>query len=228
MRGRFAPVLAGATLGDRLLAGAGAAAGIVLAALVTHAALGPAATAALVAPIGASAVLVFAVPASPLAQPWPVIGGNLISALVGVAITRVVPVPFLAAGLAVGLAILAMSLARCLHPPGGAAALLAVIGGPAVAAAGWRFALVPVGADAVLLVLAGLAFHRLSGHAYPHRPSAPDPHPEDLEAALADLGETFDIAPADLAALIARVEDARRRRVAAAARLRQGRREGEG
>ena len=140
------------------------------------------------------------------------------------------PVPHLAAGLAVALAILVMSLARCLHPPGGAAALIAVIGGPAVTAAGWRFAIVPVGVDAVLLVAAGLAFHRLSGHAYPHRAAAlpAEPHPEDLDAALAEMGETFDIARDDLAALITRVEHARRRRVAAAARLRQGRRKGDG
>ncbi|MEG8058719.1 HPP family protein [Sphingomonas sp. 22L2VL55-3] len=73
----------------------------------------------LVAPIGASAVLIFAVPASPLAQPWSVVGGNIISALVGVTAARFVPIPYLAAGVAVGGAILVMSLLRCLHPPAG-------------------------------------------------------------------------------------------------------------
>jgi len=88
---------------------------------------------------------------------------------------------------------------------------------------------VPVAADAVLLVLAGLAFHRLSGHAWPHRPipTAAEPHPADLDAALAAEGETFDIARDDLAVLVARVEQARRARLAAAARLRQSRRKGE-
>jgi CBS domain-containing membrane protein len=227
MRTLFTPILAGATFRDRLLACIGAVAGIALTSLVTVAALGPAAVPLLVAPIGASAVLVFAVPASPLAQPWPVVGGNILSALVGVAVARLVPVPHLAAGLAVGLAILAMSLARCLHPPGGAAALTAVIGGPAIAAAGWSFAIVPVGVNAALLAIAGILFHRVSGHAYPHRPAPPEPHPEDLDAALAAEGETFDIARDDLAALIARVEAARRARVAAAAALRHRRRKGE-
>ena len=83
----------------------------------------------IVAPMGASAVLVFAVPASPLAQPWPVVGGNAISALVGVVVARVVADPVIAVGLAVSLAIAAMSLTRSLHPPGGAAALTAASAG---------------------------------------------------------------------------------------------------
>jgi len=216
-------ILAGASWRDRLAAGLGALAGIAATVLVLRLVEPwlPAGLprAALVAPIGASAVLVFAVPASPLAQPWPVIGGNALSALVGVAVARMVPDPAIAAGVAVGAAILVMSLTRCLHPPGGAAALLVVIGGPPVAAAGVAFAAVPVALDAALLVLAGLAFHRLSGHAYPHRappPAAPDhPHPDDLDRALADLGETFDVAREDLEALLLRVrhhETARRAR----------------
>ncbi len=124
--------------------------------------------------------------------------------------------PALASGLAVGGAILAMSLLRCLHPPGGAAALTAVIGGPAVTAAGWMFPVLPVGINAVILTAAGMLFHLLSRHSYPHRsismvagPTAPGgdtiPHPEDLDAALADLGETFDIGREDLNLLLERV-----------------------
>lgn len=171
----------------------------------------------LVAPMGASAVLVFAVPASPLAQPWPVVAGNVISALVGVLAAHWVPIPHLAVGLAVGGAILAMSLLRCLHPPGGAAALTAVIGGPAVFGAGYGFAFVPVGINALILVAMGLAYHRLSGHSYPHRsrPVAGHrlvaselgmPHPQDIDLALADLGETFDVSREDLNLLFRRVE----------------------
>tara|TARA_R110000868_G_scaffold409835_1_gene696210 strand:+ start:1341 stop:1697 length:357 start_codon:yes stop_codon:yes gene_type:complete len=76
----------------------------------------------IVAPLGASAVLVFAVPSSPLAQPWAVVGGNTISTLIGVWAFNLFPDITLAAGVAVGGAILVMSLLRCLHPPGGAAA----------------------------------------------------------------------------------------------------------
>jgi CBS domain-containing membrane protein len=120
----FVPILAGATLRDRLLACLGALVGIALTSFVCATVLhGWAPLPLLVAPIGASAVLVFAVPASPLAQPWSVLGGNVVSALVGVIAAMFISTPWLAVGIAVAGAILAMSLLRCLHPPGGAAAL---------------------------------------------------------------------------------------------------------
>ncbi|WP_294351908.1 HPP family protein [uncultured Sphingomonas sp.] len=203
----FKPILAGATLHDRMIAAAGALAGIALTAAICTALLPHSLSLLLVAPMGASAVLVFAVPASPLAQPWPVIGGNLLSALVGIAVARVVSEPALAAGCAVGGAIAVMSLTRSLHPPGGAASLLAVLGGSAVQAQGWTFAFVPVAANAVVLAAAGVLFHRLSGHSYPHRsvpaaghvtPALGVPHPEDIDRALEDLGETFDVSREDL------------------------------
>ena len=125
----------------------------------------------IVAPMGASAVLLFAVPASPLAQPWSIIGGNTVSALVGISVGRLVHEPMAATGIAVGLAIVAMSMTRCLHPPGGAAALTAIIGGPSVTAAGFTFALVPVCINAILLVLVGIAFHKFSRQLLPHVPA---------------------------------------------------------
>jgi CBS domain-containing membrane protein len=206
----FVPLLAGASLRDRVLASLGAVIGIGLTALLSAWTLKAGGyLPILVAPIGASAVLLFAVPSSPLAQPWSIVGGNTISALVGVAAVRLVPDPALAAAVAVGGAILAMSICRCLHPPGGAAALTAVIGGPVVMAAGWRFPFVPVAFNSLLLVAGGWAFHRFSGHSYPHR-SAPavEPllHREDIDRALEDVGETFDIAREDLDDLLSRAE----------------------
>jgi len=202
--------LPGATPRDRLVACLGAGLGV---AAAGAAGLMLPGAAWLVAPMGASAALVFAVPASPLAQPWPVIGGNALSALVGVAVASLVPWPLAAAGSAVALAILVMSLTRSLHPPGGAAALTvvlsgpAVLGGPAVAAWGWGLPML-VGVNAAALAAAGVAFHRLSGHGYPHRPApAPPPspfEPADLDAALADLGEAVDVAREDLDLLLAR------------------------
>ena len=108
----------------------GATIAIASSALVTHLLLGTdsADMPWLVAPLGASAVLVFAVPASPLAQPWPVIGGTLLSALIGLALGLYTGSPVIAASLVVGLSIAAMGLSRCLHPPGGAAALLCALG----------------------------------------------------------------------------------------------------
>lgn len=218
----FVPVLAGATLRDRLMACCGALIGIGLTGLLCAIGYGRGFDMPLlVAPMGASAVLLFAVPASPLAQPWSIIGGNTISALVGVAVARLIHEPVLATGIAVALAIGAMSLTRCLHPPGGAAALTAVLGGPSVASTGFLFALVPVGLNCVVLVGFGWLFHKFSRHAYPHR-SSPivQTHgtsdlpaqlrvgfrTEDVDAALADLGETFDIDRGDLDHLLRRVE----------------------
>lgn len=220
----FRPILAGASLRDRLIASAGAVAGIPITYLLSAALVrSNASVPLLVAPMGASAVLVFAVPASPLAQPWPVVGGNVISVLVGVTAARLAPTMPLAAGLAVGGAIAAMSLLRCLHPPGGAAALIAVIGGPAVASAGYGFALEPVGINAAVLTAAGLLFHRVSGHSYSHGPvprsgkgvlaAEKAMHRQDIDAALAESGEAFDISREDLDALLVRAEEhaARRR-----------------
>jgi CBS domain-containing membrane protein len=225
----FSPILAGASLRDRIVACAGALLGVAATGAVAHA-FAPAAGGLplLIAPIGASAVLLFAVPASPLAQPWSIVGGNMVSAAVGLAVAHLVPQPGLAAGLAVAAAILAMSLLRCLHPPGGAVALSAVIGGPAVLAAGALFPFVPVAANSLLLVLTGWLFHRISGHSYPHRASAPAgavvaPAPdllaEDIDRALHDLGETLDVSREDLELLLRQAEvHAARRRDALATR----------
>lgn len=199
---------------ERLVAVAGAIIGIVTTGLLCGVLAGSgAAHPLLVAPMGASAVLLFAVPASPLAQPWSVLGGNVLSALVGIAVALAVPNTTVAAGLGVGLAIAIMSLARCLHPPGGAVALSAVLGGAAGSAHPFMFALYPVGLNSLLLILAGLAFHRMSGHTYPHRvkltesthgtqDSAPLSRsgvmPKDIDAALEGFGDTLDINRDDL------------------------------
>lgn len=183
----------------------------------------------LLAPMGASAVLLFAVPASPLAQPWSVIGGNGISALVGVICLKLVPDPLLAAPLAVSLAIGAMSLARCLHPPGGAMALTAVIGGPAIAQAGMSFVLVPVAINSLVLLGAAWLFNNATHHRYPHRiaPPAPLPHgttdplPQDrvgfttadLDAVLAQYDELLDVSLEDLETLFRQVEARAHRRL---------------
>ena len=185
----------------------GAVIGLLLSGLLSHAALGWAAPGAhiawLVAPMAASAVLLFCVPASPLAQPWSVIGGNVVSALTGVACAQLIPDPMLAAPLAGGLAIAMMFLLRCLHPPGGAAAMTAVLGGDAVREAGFAFALAPVGLNAVLLVLAALAYNRLTGAHHAHAPVKPSiVDDEDLDAALEHFGEPLDVSREDLATIV--------------------------
>ena len=164
----------------------------------------------LIAPMGASAVLLFCLPASPLAQPWSVVGGNVVSAVVGVACASWIADPMLAAPVAGCLAIAAMFQLRCLHPPGGAVALTAVLGGPAVHAAGYTFALAPVGLNSTLMVLAALLYNNLTGRRYPHTQQSwmasanpvAEPTPAfigaDLDAALAHYGQVLDISRDDL------------------------------
>ncbi|ESQ86749.1 hypothetical protein ABAC460_22120 [Asticcacaulis sp. AC460] len=118
----------------------------------------------LVAPLGASAVLVYAVPSSPLAQPWSVVGGNTVSALAGLIIGNLIPDPALGAGIAVGLAIGAMFTLRCLHPPGGAMALLVILTG----AKAFEFAVFPALTNSLLLVGFGLLYNNLTRKPYPH------------------------------------------------------------
>lgn len=210
----FRPILAGARPLDRLVACIGATICLALTMFVCmQLELTAADLPLIVAPLGASAVLIFAVPASPLAQPWSVVGGNTISALVGVAIFQHVADPMLAAGLSVGLAILAMSLCRCLHPPGGAAALTAVIGSQGIHAAGYGFAFAPVALNSIAIVSLAMFFHRMSGHSYPHEP-VPDAaaaqaaglHLEDIDRALAELPDSFDISREDLDVLLSKAE----------------------
>ncbi len=114
---------------------------------------------ALVAPMGASTVLLFAAPQSPLARPWCCIGGNTVSALVGVTCAALIGDPIIAAAVACGLAIGLMISLGCLHPPGGAVALTAVIGGPSIHAMGYGFAIWPVAINSLLLLAAALAFN---------------------------------------------------------------------
>ncbi len=110
----------------------------------------------MVASVGASAVLVFGVPHGPLSQPWPLLGGHLVSAFVGVSCAKLVPDPAIAAALAVGVSITAMHYMRCLHPPGGATALTAVLGGPPVVALGYGYVLTPVLLNVLILLVVGV------------------------------------------------------------------------
>lgn len=210
----FHPILTGAHFGERVIACFGASVGIMLTIIVcTQLPFASSDVPIIVAPLGASAVLIFAVPASPLAQPWPVVGGNIISTLVGVAAFEMIPDTTIAAGVAVGGAILVMSLLQCLHPPGGAAALTAVIGGASIHAAHYGFAFAPVGINSIALVSLGMFFHHATARSYPHRSGplptgagAPSLYSSDIDAAIDEMHETFDISRADLDALLARAE----------------------
>ncbi|MDN7671165.1 HPP family protein [Burkholderia oklahomensis] len=219
---RFVPIPV--TLGwrERLRSCAGALAGIGCVGVTMRVLPGvPGDVPLLVAPMGASAVLLFAVPASPLAQPWSLIGGNLVAATVGVACAQWIADPVLAASLAIACAIGAMFALRCVHPPSGAVALTAVVGGPAVHALGFRFVVEPIALQSAALLGAALVYHALAGHRYPHGGARPQTESKtdaavtplharfvraDLEAALKSRSEWLDVAPEDLESLLRETE----------------------
>ena len=211
----LAPAMAGPKAVDLARAGGGAGLGLLLAGLALHGiGLGW-----LIAPFGASAVLVFAVPNSPLAQPWSVVVGNTASALVVLAVQAALPAADWVVPLAVALAIVTMLALRALHPPGGAVALLVALGGGANGAA----TLATVAVGSALLVGLGVLWNHAVGRVYPFRqPSQPgthgttDPTPEarigldpaELATILEDYRQSANLGVADLARLVGAAEQA--------------------
>jgi CBS domain-containing membrane protein len=119
----------------------------------------------LVGSFGASAVLIYGVPTSPYAQPRNLIGGHVLSAMVGVTFALSLQTnPAIAAALSVSLAIVVMHVTRTIHPPGGATALIAVVGGENIHALGYWFVLTPIALGALLMLLVALLVNNLSPH----------------------------------------------------------------
>lgn len=160
----------------------------------------------MVASMGASSVLLFAVPHSPLSQPWPLVGGHLISSTVGVTCLLLIPEPVLAGAAAVSLAIAGMHIGRCLHPPGGAVALATVLGGQQVASLGYMFVAFPVLLNTLLMLGAALLLNNMvPGRRYPAKrrlqEEGSEPWTElgyglsgqDLRSAVSSLEEFVDV-----------------------------------
>ena len=194
---------------ERWVAGLGGFVAILALFMVSRYFLGDHAALPLVASMGASTVLLFAMPHGPMSQPWPVAGGHLVSALVGVSCAKFLGDPLLAGPVAVGLAILAMHYLRCIHPPGGATALVAVIGGPAIEALGYGFLLTPVALNVLVLLLVAVAFNaRFAWRRYPallqRRRAGPSPGDygpishEDFVYALSQIDTYVDVSESEL------------------------------
>ncbi|MEQ1484318.1 HPP family protein [Methyloglobulus sp.] len=177
----------------------------------------------LIASMGASAVIVFIIPNSPLAQPWPLVGGQLVSTVIGIVCAQIVSDTAFASAFAVGGSVLAMLLLRCLHPPGAASALTPVISGDSIVSLGYGFVLLPVSLNiAVMLVLAIVVNRWLLRHEYPTRPrksyknSTHDPIVEltqqpgiseqDVEQVLQKMDTFMDVSTGDLSRLLADVQ----------------------
>ncbi|MFD1794455.1 CBS domain-containing protein [Paracoccus aurantiacus] len=175
----------------------------------------------LIAPFGATAVLVFAAPNSPLAQPWPAIVGNTASALTAILLCRVLPDPLISVPLAVGLAIAVMAALRATHPPGGAVAMTVALGADRILPSGFGFALLPVAAGTIILVATAAIYAQLTGRRYPLRQfgevnpqGTHDPAPverlglteDELTEILSRYRQSLNLGVEDLARLIGAAE----------------------
>ena len=160
----------------------------------------------LLAPLGASAVILFALPHSPLAQPWSLAGGLFLSALVGYGVGLWVQPAWLAIGLALGLAIWLTALLRCIHPPGGAMAVVF-----AIAAQQHTVSLLTALFNIFAALIAVLAINNLMpGRRYPQcvparqttvRPPRRSIRHEDLQYALEKLDTYLDVSEDDLVSI---------------------------
>lgn len=218
----FGPVIGATATRDIAAGAAGAAFALLLcAALVFGARDSLPDGAFLIAPMGATAVILFALPNSPLAQPWSAVMGNTISALVALAVHLVVSDPALAVAASAGLSLTAMFLIRALHPPGGAVALTAALNPAMLDAQGLGFVVIPVFCGTLALVGLAMLWHRLNGRVYPFRqPQASGRHATadpaaglrlglstgELDRILSDFRQSANLGTEDLARLIAAAE----------------------
>lgn len=205
---------------EKTVAMLGGGLSIFLLATISHWAIPDAGAVTVVASMAASAVLLFAVPHGQLSQPWPVIAGHTISALIGVACANLIADPVLAAACAVGLAVATMQQCKCIHPPGGATAYTAVMGGPAIRALGLHYVFVPVMMNAVMMVAIAILFNGgFSWRRYPaalvrspatsgEAPAAPT-H-DDVVAAIRSLDSFVDVSEDDLLRLTEKLRATRR------------------
>jgi len=170
---------------------------------------------AIITSMGASAVLLFGVPHGQLSQPWPMLAGHGISAVLGVICAQCIAHPAIAGAFAVGLSIGAMQQLKCIHPPGGATALTAVLGGEAIRQLGFGFVLLPVLANAAFMVLLAVlinyafrwrrypnAFHHPARLPAPAAASLPPPTHENILAALRSIDSFVDISEDELLRLV--------------------------
>jgi CBS domain-containing membrane protein len=226
--GSFAPHRSPAPFAERLRSGFAGGLGIFLLAWALHLLPQPELPLLLLGSMAASAVLLYAVPHSPLAQPWNLIGGHLVSALAGWLAISFVHDPLAAAGIAVGSAIFLMYVLDCLHPPGAATALTLVLGATQFLqmGAGWTLTIVAANAF-VSLLLAMTINNALPRRHYPQAPVAPLapapairvlPEQQDIERALAEEDSLLDISVDDLLDLYARAQQHAQTRFESAAR----------
>ena len=199
-----------------LRAASGAFLGVLISILCSNFLFGSQIALSLAAPIGASAVLLFVTSATPLAHPWSLLAGNVLSAVIGVLCALYIDDIILRAATSVCLAITSMLALRCLHPPSCAVAL-AITLSPNLSAQGFEI-VIPVASQSLLLLCSALLFNNLTGTAYPrptpavatniHQTADPLPttrtsfNEADLDQALNEFGTYVDVHREDLEELL--------------------------
>ncbi len=210
--------------GKSILFSAGAAlVSVILVAMASRQMLQGIAGPFLLASMGASSVLLFVVPSSPMSRPWSFVGGHLIAGLIGVTSAQLIPDIAAAAAVAAGGAILSMHLLRCMHPPGSATALLAVVGGDAVHSLGYQFLLSPVAINVAIMMGCALLYWHFSQRiqqGISHQAleaelerseeqwlsSSPAFSDEDLKRAMVEMDTFLDISRKDLKEIYSRAQ----------------------
>lgn len=201
---------------ERWVATVGAFFGILATAWISKHYLSANDTWLMVGSMGASAVLLFAVPHGQLSQPWAATGGQLVSATVGVICSQWIAIPELAAATAVSMAVLAMHYTRCIHPPGGATALIAVIGGSSIHELGYRYIIEPVLINTLTILAIAFIFNNLFH--WRRYPATTQQHNiirsktiqithEDLIHALQKINSPIDVTDEDLLEIIQQTND---------------------
>lgn len=217
----FGPGKSNVSLQEKLISAVAGLVGIGLIMLVSQQFLDSQSLPWVVASMGASAVLLFAVPKGPLSQPWSFIAGHLFSAFIGISAAKLISDPVIASSVAVSLAIFVMYVTRSLHPPGGATALTAVVGGSAITELGYWYMLTPIGINLFVMLLWALIVNNLlPNRTYPNgiegvfnlknnnntnsKDELPRPnmiHRSDLHEALTDMDVFVDVSEDDLSKL---------------------------
>lgn len=200
--------------GEKIISGVSGFLGVFAIFLASAAVLADSSVPYVVASMGASAVLLFAAPHGKLSQPWNLIGGHLISAAIGVACAQAILDIHLASAIAVGSAIIAMYFLGCVHPPGGASALVAVIGGAEIQSLGYGYLLLPVGLNVLVILVAAIAvnfifswrrypahLHRVLQPVQSSKPLPPVLSTKDLDLALRQVGTYVDVSGDDLSSI---------------------------
>lgn len=176
-----------------------------------------------VASLGASAIILFFIPSSPLAQPWPFVGGQIVSAVVGMACALNISEVSTAAATAVGGSIFLMLCLRCLHPPAAATSLTPIMAGTSITSLGYSFVLVPVAVNVITMLFLAIIINRwIMNRDYPsplpvkkvsrqrHTLSKPSHHvgfsEQDLSLALEQSDVFIDMTQTELSSLLTQAE----------------------